>query len=241
MHTLGAFANQFFEAIENASGRHQLDDISKKLATALSEGMVGDDDAQELWERIAQRRRRGELMTWEAAASLKQPAPPRHRPYRQRSPDRAASIARRRQLAASGPLPPQLAACFTISELAALRVISDEVQAKGYCDLHIAVIAARAGTCETVVRNATREAERLALVSVEIRPPRGRKNLTNVIRIIRHEWKAWLAHRRQRRAHQIGFKKEGATATDLLSGCDLRDQNGIWRPGWRREKIIGAA
>jgi hypothetical protein len=45
----------------------------------------------------------------------------------QRSPDRQASIERRRRLAASGPLPPVMAARFTVSELAVLRIVGDEV------------------------------------------------------------------------------------------------------------------
>jgi hypothetical protein len=52
---------------------------------------------------------------------------------RQRSPDRQASIERRRRLAASGPMPPALAARFTTSELAALRIIGDEVRHHGVC------------------------------------------------------------------------------------------------------------
>ena len=43
------------------------------------------------------------------------------------SPDRRASIERRRTLAASGPMPPQLASQFTTGELAVLRLVADEV------------------------------------------------------------------------------------------------------------------
>ena len=43
----------------------------------------------------------------------------------QRSPDRQASIERRRRLAASGPLPPAMAARFTVSELAVLRIVAN--------------------------------------------------------------------------------------------------------------------
>jgi hypothetical protein len=228
---------QIRAAIEAASS-WQLNELSETIWKFHSAGHLDDDAAQGLAELLQARRRLGQIMAAQARESWQQPAPPRYRPYRQRSPDRAASIARRRQLASAGPLPPQLAACFTVSEQAALKVISDTVQAKGYCDLTIAEIAARAGTCETTVRNATREAERLAMISVERRPQRGRKSFTNVIRIIRHEWKVWLSHRQRRPASGIGCKKIGATATDLLSGCDLRDQNGIWRPGWRREGAL---
>ena len=44
---------------------------------------------------------------------------------------RSRSLVRRRRLAASGPLPPHLAARFTCGELAALRIVADQVQASG--------------------------------------------------------------------------------------------------------------
>jgi hypothetical protein len=54
-------------------------------------------------------------------------------------------------------MPPALAARFTQAEMAALRIISDEVRHHGVCGLHIDAIAARAGTCRTTVKNALRE------------------------------------------------------------------------------------
>jgi GTP-sensing pleiotropic transcriptional regulator CodY len=54
-------------------------------------------------------------------------------------------------------MPPALAARFTQAEMAALRIISDEVRHHGVCALHIDAIAARAGTCRTTVKNALRE------------------------------------------------------------------------------------
>jgi hypothetical protein len=41
-------------------------------------------------------------------------------------------------------MPPALAARFTQGELAALRIVSDEVRHHGVCTLHIDAIAARA-------------------------------------------------------------------------------------------------
>jgi hypothetical protein len=41
----------------------------------------------------------------------------------------------RRQHAATGPLPPNLAANFTTGELAALKIVADEFLAHGACDL----------------------------------------------------------------------------------------------------------
>ena len=51
--------------------------------------------------------------------------------------DRRRSIERRRRLAFSGPLPAALAAGFTVSELAALRIIGDEVRDRGSCSLYV--------------------------------------------------------------------------------------------------------
>jgi hypothetical protein len=59
------------------------------------------------------------------------------------SPDRRASIKRRRQHAAAGQLPPHLAANFTTGELAYLKVLADEFLAHGLCDLSVNETASR--------------------------------------------------------------------------------------------------
>lgn len=90
-------------------------------------------------------------------------------------------------------MPPQLACQFTWGELAYLRVVSEQVKAKGYCDLHIDAIAAMAGVKRTTGQNAQRRARQLGLITVEQRrPPGRRKNLTNIIRIVSPEWMTWL-------------------------------------------------
>jgi hypothetical protein len=136
----------------------QLDHLSAELWKAYAAGALSDDDAQAAAEAIRERK---------LASAPKAPPPPKAR--RQRSPDRQASIARRRHLAASGPMPPALAARFTQAEMAAFRIVSDEVRHHGVCALHIDAIAARAGTCRTTVKNALREARRLNLVTVQER------------------------------------------------------------------------
>jgi hypothetical protein len=89
-------------------------------------------------------------------------------------------------------MPPALAARFTQAEMAAFRIVSDEVRHHGVCALHIDAIAARAGTCRTTVKNALREARRLNLVTVQERRRRGQKSLTNLVRIVSPEWTAWI-------------------------------------------------
>src|SRR5215203_287900 len=95
-------------------------------------------------------------------------------------PLRALAIARRRHLAASGPMPPALAARFTVSELAVLKIVSDEIRQHGTCFCTVAEIAARAGTSRTKVQDAIRQAARLGLLTVQERRREGQKNPPNV-------------------------------------------------------------
>jgi hypothetical protein len=95
----------------------------------------------------------------------------------QRSPDKQASIDRRRRLAAAGPLPPAWASRFTTGELAALKIIGSEVRQHGVCALYIDAIAARAGVCRTTAQNALREARALGLVVVKERRRQGMPSL----------------------------------------------------------------
>ena len=90
-------------------------------------------------------------------------------------------------------MPPALAARFTVAELAVLRIVGDEVRARGCCDRTIAEIAARAGVGRSTVKNAIREAAELGLVTVAERRRDGQVNLPNVIRVVSREWLAWLA------------------------------------------------
>jgi hypothetical protein len=129
------FAEHVRTAIEAAPLR-DLDGLASKLWAAHGAGIIGDDQAQELQETIQQRRRPQPV-----AQSLLSATPivaPRYyiqRSPEQRSPDRAASIARRRRLALSGLMPPQLGDRFTVGELAVLKIVADEFLAHGVCDL----------------------------------------------------------------------------------------------------------
>ncbi|MCJ2011803.1 helix-turn-helix domain-containing protein [Methylobacterium sp. J-076] len=103
-----------------------------------------------------------------------------------------ASLERRRRWAASGRLPPALAARFTLAEQAALALVAAETARRGDCRLSVPHIAAVAGVAETTVRNAIREAKKLGLLTVEERRLTGFRNDTNVVRIVSPEWTAWL-------------------------------------------------
>ncbi|WP_076730060.1 helix-turn-helix domain-containing protein [Methylobacterium radiotolerans] len=103
-----------------------------------------------------------------------------------------ASMERRRRWAASGRLPPGLAARFTLAEQAVLALVAAETTRRKDCRLSIENMAAVAGVCRSTVKNAIREARRLGLLTVEERPITGFRNDTNVLRIVSAEWLAWI-------------------------------------------------
>ena len=103
-----------------------------------------------------------------------------------------ASMERRRRWAASGRLPPGLAARFTLAEQAVLALVAAETVRRKDCRLSIENMAAIAGVCRSTVKNAIREARRLGLMTVEERQITGFRNDTNVARIISAEWLAWI-------------------------------------------------
>ena len=103
-----------------------------------------------------------------------------------------ASMERRRRWAASGRLPPGIAARFTLAEQAVLSLVAAETVRRKDCRLSIENMAAVAGVCRSTVKNAIREARQLGLLTVEERKITGFRNDTNVLRIISPEWLAWI-------------------------------------------------
>jgi hypothetical protein len=229
-----SFLESTLAAIEAADFGH-LDLVGQRLWIIHGAGHLTDDDAT-LCSAAIEARRKSNRPPPTVGQALRPKLTFKRAPT-QRSPDKARSIARRRQLAASGPMPPSLAANFTTCELAALKVISDEVAIKGFCDLDIPQIAARAGTCASIVRNAVRCAEGESMIRVVRRPRPGRKNLTNLVTIIRAEWLDWIRKHPIRRpssgnaaplipTRPIGCKNVEATGSDIKT----KDKNGVWRP-----------
>ncbi|WP_246691750.1 helix-turn-helix domain-containing protein [Methylobacterium sp. WL12] len=147
-----------------------------------------------------------------------------------------ASMERRRRWAASGRLPPAIAARFTLAEQAVLAVVAVEVAKRGDCRLAVGHIAAVAGVSETMVRNALREARQLGLVTVEERRLARFRNDTNIVCIVSREWSAWL---------RLARSGERATVA-RLSGGGCRSPKGTNTPasypvnseGWKRRKSI---
>ena len=217
-------------AIGGTKSLSLLDGFCRALWIDWGEGRFTDEQAQSLSEAIEARRRevrgidRLAVRAPQVAAQAKAAGRPSHFPPKRkaaRSPNRRASIERRRTLAASGPMPPQLASQFTTGELAALRIVADAVQDRGFCILTLGEIAARAGICVTTARNALRTAARAGLVTIEERRRDKRPNLANVVRVVSREWKTWIERGPKRKAQSRpgaaeggGCKKTGATDKD---------------------------
>jgi hypothetical protein len=170
----------------------ELDGIIKDMWVDHTHGLLADNEMETLDEAARARREAFQ----ERRTETRGIAPRGSARRGQRSPDKQASIERRRRLVASGPLPPPLAARFTWGEQAVMRIVGDECRAHGQCTLHIDAIAARAGVHRTTVQNALREAQgregRPGIITVQERRRRGQRSLTNIIRIVSREWQNWL-------------------------------------------------
>lgn len=175
------FAVEVLRAIERVSVT-QLDEALRNVWRAHAAGALTDAEAQKAAELAHARR----AVT---------PPPPRSRGRLLDPARRKAGAIRRRQLAASGPMPPAIAANFTTAELAVMRIVLDEIRSKGRCDRSVAEIAARAGCCRTSAQNAIRAAVTLGLIRVTERRLSGWRNLTNVIELISPELRVWLSKR----------------------------------------------
>lgn len=178
------------EAIGRAHGA-SLDALTRALWGGVAAGQISDEDAGRLAEAI--QARRTAIQAVQAVAgrgSLPVGVIPQRK--RQRPPERSVAIERRRRLAASGPMPSALAARFTTGELAVLRIVADEFQARQVCALCLDAIAARAGVSRTLAKSALRQARRLGMVEIHERRRTGAKSLPNLVRVVDREWLAWM-------------------------------------------------
>ena len=211
------FADEIRRAIEAAS-RITLPQVTALLWRAYGDGKVTEAEAEALSGLIAART--------DAPAARRLPTDSRPSPKAEFPPtpqDRArsvrrsvgsrprtdASLERRRRWAASGRLPPGLAARFTLAEQAVLALVAAETVRRKDCRLAVGQLAAIVGVAETTVRNAIREAAKLGLVTVEERRVTGFRNDTNIVRIVSPEWQAWMRLARK-------------PVRDLLSAGDAR-------------------
>lgn len=217
-------------AIGGTSSLATLEGFARSIWVDWGEGRITDDQVQSLAETIEVRRRevrgrdRVAVRAPEVVVSAKMASRPSHFPLRRPqpvSPDRRASIERRRRLAASGPMPPALACRFTTGELAALRIVADEVRERGACRLTLGEIAARAGIGITTARNALRYAARDGLVTIEERRRDKRPNLPNVVRIVSREWSLWLTRSKSRTIEPSKGGSKKPESTDKASTRSL--------------------
>src|SRR5215204_6728451 len=104
---------------------------------------------------------------------------------------------RRRRWAASGALPPAIAARFTLAEVAVLAVVAAEHLKHGRCTLILDHIAALAGVGRSTVKRALRAAQGLGLVRIEERRLSAWRNAPNVVTIMSPEWSTWLRMRQR--------------------------------------------
>ena len=183
-------------AIDSAGSLARFDEISRTLWQAHAAGHLDDNDAQRFAEHLEALRKglRPSVATVGAILARKSIFPTRRL---QRTPERSASIERQRRLAASGPMPPALAARFTPAQLAVLKIVADEVAAHGQCELCIDAVAARAGVCRRLAQKALRLAQGDGLLVILERPRQGRKSDTNIVRIFSREWRAWIERGRR--------------------------------------------
>lgn len=162
---------------------------------------------------------------WHASATLKS-FPFRNRTSlyprsSQRSPDRAKSLFRRRQLAATSPLPPKMMAQLTTAQQSYARIILNECHRNGSCAMSLDEIAARGGMSRRTAQYAQQRLSDLRWITVEHRPQQGRKDLTNVIRIIDPWWLKWIEFGKTPRA--IGCKSLLGSRNSSISLRDLAE------------------
>jgi len=112
--------------------------------------------------------------------------------------DLPVRLVRRRGLAYGGMLPPAIAKTFTVGQAAVLSVVAWEHLHHGACRKSYAEIADEAGCSRRWVKATIGLARTSGIISVHHRPRPGRKDDTNVIRIVDADWLAWIKTRAER-------------------------------------------
>ena len=133
-------ADQFAAAAAAARNTHAVDEIARLTWRAHAEGQIIDVEAEAISEALQARRAAfATRRTTSPSRSFRHLAVVRARTMAtcQRSPDRQASLERRRRQAMSGVVPAKIAASFTMAELSVLTVIARQCQRAGVCTLHI--------------------------------------------------------------------------------------------------------
>lgn len=169
-----------------------LDGLAAKIWEDWGRGQITDDAAECLQAAVQRRRTRCATRAAGTAKNATYDAVKR-RARRDNNADKVLRAEKRRRVAHCGALPGYLAQYFTTAENAAIAVIIAQTRAKGFCDLFVGCIAARAGCCERVVQNALQHAERLGLIKIQRRARKGQANLSNIVTLLDTELKNWVA------------------------------------------------
>ncbi|KTT64373.1 hypothetical protein, partial [Sphingomonas endophytica] len=157
------FADEIRRAIEAAS-RIALPQVTAQLWRAFGDGHITEAEAERLSALIEARTLTGKAVRFAQPPSPAEPRSteagdtPQVLPGSSRRsvgsrPRTDASMERRRRWAASGRLPPGLAARFTLAEQAVLALVAAETTRRGDCRLAVGHLAAIVGVAETTVRN----------------------------------------------------------------------------------------
>src|SRR5262245_31152744 len=192
MTALSPAATVFYDSINASISPDQLANLARALWHNWGKRELSDDEATFLSEAIEKRKPQHRPTTIKPLSELNGRVSRFTARQRPCSSDRKASRDRRRTLGSSSSMPPAARAQFAEGQRAALAIVGGEVKHHGACDLPYDKIAALAGVCRTTVQTTIHEARRLSLINDLERPLPGRKNLTNVIRIVSREWLSWL-------------------------------------------------
>ncbi len=227
-------AHQFNEAVAAARNAAALDNTARLLWRAHAEGAIADAEAEAIAASVQARRAAFSRPGMSKALSCIAAASAPRRPVRPRSPDKQASIERRRRCALSGAVPSRIAASFTLGEAAVLSVVAGQVRKSGQSLLPIDALAALAGVSRSTVKNAIRTAERLGLIQRIERRRRGLPSLSNILRIVAADWLTWLKLRKQ----WVGGKNSTPTYNQIHTKGKSGDKSACERGvGWRVQGV----
>ncbi|MCJ2061765.1 helix-turn-helix domain-containing protein [Methylobacterium sp. J-088] len=244
------YANEIRRQVEVAP-RAALPTVTALLWHAYGEGQVTEAEAEALSGLIESRQVKSATLAGLPLTDTPQDhqSSPK-RPGIGSRPRTDASMERRRRWAASGRLPPGIAARFTLAEQAVLALVAAETVRRKDCRLSIENMAAVTGVCRSTVKNAIREARQFGLLSVEERQITGFRNDTNVVRIISPEWLAWIRLARkggreqlppsQRQGHHGPTSQGGGVKSVTSTSTEVLDL-GKSRPAEPKEGCRGAA
>lgn len=192
------------------------------VARAALAGELSETELERLWTAQA------------AARPRPAPGSPRCAPRaaraataRRTDPERRQRLERRRRIAASGWMPPTIAAQFTGGETAVLSVIGCQVVLHGRCDLTVGELARIAGVSPATVKRAIRRAVRLGILDRQERRLSWNRSESSLLTIRSAEWASWLRLRARR---GVGVREDRPENRFFLSVLDA-DANSAGQSG----------